>query len=231
MTIPAFEDIISQDIESLRHCPQGLDCDTCSEPVCVKLVAVADFPSEFGQFRILAFVNNRDSKDHTIVLKGDPGDGEKVLVRIHSACLTGDSLGSRRCDCGPQLREALRLIEAEGRGIVLYQQAEGRGIGLVNKLRAYALQDSGLDTYEANTALGFQPDERDYLVPAEILKKIGVRSVRLLTNNPEKVSELERYGIKVTERVGIQPSTHADNEDYLRVKKDRFGHFLHLERN
>jgi 3,4-dihydroxy 2-butanone 4-phosphate synthase/GTP cyclohydrolase II len=229
MMIPTFEDIIGQDIQSLRLCPQGQACEDCSEPVCVKLVAVADFPSAFGQFRILAFVNNRDAKDHTVVLKGEPGDGENVLVRIHSACLTGDSLGSRRCDCGAQLHEALRLIEAEGRGIVLYHQAEGRGIGLVNKLRAYALQDSGLDTWEANTALGFQPDERDYHVPVEILKKIGVKSVRLLTNNPEKVSDLERYGIKVSERVGIQPSTHTDNEDYLRVKKDRFGHFLHLE--
>ena len=179
-----------QDIESLRDCPNDLDCDGCPEDACVKVVSVADFPSEYGHFSIIGFVNNKDAKDHTIVLKGDIGDGEAILTRIHSSCLTGDALGSRRCDCGPQLHEALEIIEKEGRGILLYHMEEGRGIGLLNKLRAYALQDHGLDTVDANTILGFRPDERDYQIPAEMLKKIGVKSVRLMTNNPDKVEQI-----------------------------------------
>jgi 3,4-dihydroxy 2-butanone 4-phosphate synthase/GTP cyclohydrolase II len=229
MLIPDIEEIIAQDIESMRQCPEGLRCATCPLDVCVRVVSVADFPSEYGHFRIIGFVNNRDGKDHIIVLKGEIGDGEDILTRVHSACLTGDSLGSLRCDCGPQLHEALRIIEAEGRGIVLYHQEEGRGIGLVNKLRAYALQDSGYDTYEANIALGFEADERDYRIPAEMLKKLGVKSVRLLTNNPEKVEAIERYGIKVTERVQHELPAHKQNERYLQTKKERFGHFLELD--
>jgi 3,4-dihydroxy 2-butanone 4-phosphate synthase/GTP cyclohydrolase II len=203
-------------------------CADCGERLCVKLVAAADFPSDYGNFQILGFVNNKDGKDHTIVLKGDVGDGENVLCRIHSACLTGDALGSRRCDCGAQLHAALLALEHEGRGLLLYQQAEGRGIGLTNKLRAYVLQDQGQDTLEANMSLGFLPDERDYAVPVEMLKKIGVRSVRLLTNNPEKVGELQRLGIRVVERLRLQPSTHKENERYLRTKQSRFGHMLYF---
>lgn len=218
--------IVQADFRSLKHCPAGLCCDECGEALCVRLVAAADFPSDFGQFTILGFVNNKDGKDHTVVLKGAIGDGEDVLCRIHSACLTGDALGSRRCDCGDQLRAALAAIEREGRGIVLYQQAEGRGIGLTNKLRAYALQDRGLDTFEANERLGFPADARDYVVPAAMLKRIGVNSVRLLTNNPEKVGELEALGVRINERLPLQPSTHKDNERYLKTKKDRFGHWL-----
>lgn len=223
-----LERIVATDRNYMKNCPPSLSCADCGETLCVKLVAVADFPSDYGHFRILGFVNNKDGKDHTIVLKGDIGDGEDLLCRIHSACLTGDSLGSRRCDCGDQLHAALAAIEKEGRGIVLYHQAEGRGIGLTNKLRAYVLQDQGLDTMEANTSLGFLPDERDYEIPGEMLKKIGVKSVRLLTNNPEKVERMATMGIRIVERVPIQPSTHRDNERYLRTKKDRFGHWLYF---
>jgi 3,4-dihydroxy 2-butanone 4-phosphate synthase/GTP cyclohydrolase II len=220
--------IVERDIHSLKDCPPEASCSGCSVKLCVKLVASADFPTDYGNFRILGFVNNKDGKDHTVVLKGEIGDGENLLCRIHSACLTGDAFGSRRCDCGDQLHAALSAIEREGRGLILYQQAEGRGIGLTNKLRAYVLQDRGLDTLEANTTLGFEPDERDYIVPAEMLKKIGVKSLRLLTNNPEKVERLSELGIRIVERLPLQPSTHKDNERYLKTKKDRFGHWLYL---
>ena len=226
---PKFEDIISQDIESLRNCPNRLDCDGCPDDICVKIVSVAEFPSDYGSFRIIGFVNNKDDKDHTIVLKGDVGDGENILTRVHSSCLTGDALGSRRCDCGPQLHEALRIIEREGRGIVLYHMEEGRGIGLVNKLRAYALQDEGLDTVDANTILGFMPDERDYRVPAEMLKKAGVRSVRLMTNNPDKVAQMEKYGIRVAERVHHELPSQGYDSRYMKTKKERFGHILTID--
>jgi GTP cyclohydrolase II len=229
MVIPTVQQVIQQDLEAMRRCPRRLECQGCPEETCVKVVAVAEFPSDYGAFHIIGFVNNRDEKDHIVVLKGDIADGENMLVRIHSACLTGDALGSRRCDCGPQLHAALEVIEQAGRGLVLYHQAEGRGIGLVNKLRAYVLQDRGFDTLEANTALGFKPDERDYRVPAEMIKKLGIKSVRLLTNNPEKVDELSRHGVNVKERVSHQPSLHHDNADYLRTKQERFGHLLHLE--
>jgi 3,4-dihydroxy 2-butanone 4-phosphate synthase/GTP cyclohydrolase II len=223
-----LEAIVQRDVQSLRNCSPDVVCQGCSEELCVKLVAAADFPTDYGSFHILGFVNNKDGKDHTIVLKGEIGDGENLLCRIHSACLTGDAFGSRRCDCGDQLHAALAAIEREGRGLILYQQAEGRGIGLTNKLRAYVLQDKGLDTFEANESLGFLPDERDYVVPAEMLKKIGVKSVRLLTNNPEKVEKLSELGIQVVERIPLQPSTHKDNERYLKTKKARFGHLLYF---
>jgi 3,4-dihydroxy 2-butanone 4-phosphate synthase/GTP cyclohydrolase II len=226
--VECFEDLIEADLDALRSCEPGVTCDGCVENLCVKLVAVADFPTDYGHFRILGFVNNKDGKDHVIILKGDIGDGENLLCRIHSSCLTGDAFGSRRCDCGAQLHEAMAMIEREGRGLVLYQQAEGRGIGLTNKLRAYVLQDSGLDTLDANESLGFQADERDYSVPAEMLKKIGVKSVRLLTNSPQKVAKLGSLGIRIIERVPLQSSTNKDNEHYLKTKKERFGHLLHF---
>jgi 3,4-dihydroxy 2-butanone 4-phosphate synthase / GTP cyclohydrolase II len=201
MLIPTIEEVIAQDIEALRKCPGALNCAACEEDICVMIASVAEFPSEYGRFRIVGFVNNKDGKDHIAIVKGEIGDGEAVLTRVHSACLTGDALGSMRCDCGPQLHEALRLIEAEGRGVVPYHQEEGRGIGLVNKLRAYALQDRGYDTLEANVALGFKPDEREYRIPAAMLRKLGVRSLRLMTNNPEKVEAMEVEGLAVVERV------------------------------
>ncbi len=229
MDVPSIEQIIREDIEFLRHCPGRDNCAACEESTCVMVAAVADFPTAYGHFSIVGFVNNKDGKDHIMIVKGDIGDGENILLRVHSACLTGDALGSMRCDCGPQLHHALERIEQEGRGIVLYHQAEGRGIGLVNKLRAYALQDAGYDTYDANVMLGFPPDARNYEIPAEMLKKIGVKSVRLLTNNPEKVAELEQYGIKVTERVPHELPPHLHNREYLKTKKERFGHLLELD--
>ena len=229
MKKPTSEEIIIQDIESMKSCPGDMDCENCLESLCVKLVAEADLPSIHGHFRILAFINNKDGKDHTVILKGNIGDGENVLTRIHSACLTGESLGSLRCDCADQLQQAMQAIEKEGRGIVLYHQEEGRGIGLANKIRAYALQDAGLDTYDANIMLGFAADERDYLIPAAMLKKMGVKSVRLMTNNPEKVKDLERYGITVTERVQHELPPNSHNHDYLAAKKERFGHLLKME--
>lgn len=229
MDQPTIEEIIAQDIDFLRKCPKELDCQNCKEEVCVKVVSVADFPTEYGNFSIIGFVNNKDKKDHIIIQKGDIGNGENVLTRVHSACLTGDALGSLRCDCGPQLHLALKLIEKESRGIVLYHQEEGRGIGLVNKIRAYALQDNGYDTLDANTALGFKPDEREYRVPAEMLKKVGVKSVRLLTNNQEKVVAMEKGGVIVTERVQHELPAHEHDKKYLTTKQERFGHFLDLE--
>lgn len=224
-----LEMLVARDLESMQGCPDAPSCADCPQDVCVRVVAVADFPSELGHFRIVGFVNNRDGKDHVIILKGDVGDGQGVLTRIHSACLTGDALGSLRCDCGPQLREALRLIEAAGSGLVLYHQAEGRGIGLANKLRAYTLQDRGLDTYEANLALGFGADERDYRIPALMLQRIGITSVRLMTNNLEKVEAMRRYGVDVVERVPHELPAHANVRRYLETKKERFGHLLRLE--
>ncbi len=223
-----LERIIQDDLKSLRDCGPDVPCDGCTKTLCVKMVAAADFPTDYGNFRILGFVNNKDGKDHTIILKGDVGDGENMLCRIHSACLTGDAFGSRRCDCGPQLHAALETIEHEGRGLLLYQQAEGRGIGLTNKLRAYVLQDRGQDTFQANESLGFLPDQRDYVIPVEMLRKIGVRSVRLLTNNPEKVAQLGDLGIRVVERVPLQLAAHKDNQRYLMTKKHRFGHWLYF---
>lgn len=230
MNIPTFEEIVAQDIDSIKNCEYRLECSDCPKDMCVAVVSVADFPSAYGTFKILGFVNSKDGKDHIIVMKGEVGDGEGMLTRIHSSCLTGDALGSMRCDCGPQLHEALRIIEGEGRGILLYHMEEGRGIGLVNKLRAYAIQDRGFDTLEANVLLGFRPDERDYKIPAEMLKRIGVRSVRLMTNNPEKVQELEKYGIRVTERIRHEPPVQEHSRRYLETKKERFGHMLHLDR-
>ncbi|HNY16396.1 MAG TPA: GTP cyclohydrolase II [Treponemataceae bacterium] len=229
METPSIEEIIAQDIESLRKCPRKLDCASCERDTCVKVVSVADFPTAYGRFRIIGFVNNKDRKDHIIVLKGEVGSGEAMLTRVHSACLTGDALGSLRCDCGPQLHLALERIECEGRGVLLYHQEEGRGIGLVNKIRAYALQDAGYDTVDANLALGFAADGRDYRVPAEMLRKIGVVSVRLMTNNPEKVAEMEKYGVAVAERVNHELPAHDDDRRYLETKKERFGHLLDLD--
>ncbi len=229
MYIPSIEEIVERDAEFLRTCPGSADCASCSEEVCVMIASVADFPTRYGHFTIIGFANNRDRKDHVVILKGEIGDGRDMLVRIHSACLTGDALGSLRCDCGPQLHRALARIEEAGRGIVLYHREEGRGIGLVNKLRAYALQDKGYDTYDANVALGFAADGREYSVPAAMLGKLGVVSVRLMTNNPGKVEALERHGIRVTERVPHELPPHRHNLEYLETKKERFGHFLDLD--
>ena len=180
----SYNETLTSDTKEHDTCPLRWDCEHCTKNLCVQLVAVAKFPTIHGDFHILGFTNNKDGKDHSMIVKGDTSGIESVLTRVHSSCVTGDALGSLRCDCGPQLNQSLRMIEAEGLGVLVYMQQEGRGIGLTNKLRAYMLQDVGLDTYDANVALGFKPDDRNYEVTAAMLSKIGVKSIRLLSNNP-----------------------------------------------
>lgn len=183
-------------------------------------------PTTHGEFKAFAFKDKLSGEEHLALLKGERGAGENVLVRVHSECLTGDVLGSLRCDCGPQLENALKLIEAEGRGILLYMRQEGRGIGLLNKLKAYHLQDGGQDTVDANVSLGFDEDLRDYGIGAQILLELGVKSIRLITNNPRKIVGLEGYGLKILQRIPniIKPTEH--NKKYLQTKKERLGHYL-----
>ncbi len=194
--------------------------------ICVRIVAVADLPTRFGHFQIVGFWNNRDGKEHVAIVHGEVIGREDVLTRLHSECLTGDALGSLRCDCRDQLAAAMRRIAAEESGLVLYLRQEGRGIGLLNKLRAYALQDLGLDTVEANQALGFRDDERDYAVAAHMLHSLGVRSVRLLTNNPAKIAGLTQHGVHVTGRLPHVMPANPHNLFYLQTKATRSGHWL-----
>ncbi|MFZ5810443.1 MAG: bifunctional 3,4-dihydroxy-2-butanone-4-phosphate synthase/GTP cyclohydrolase II [Thermodesulfobacteriota bacterium] len=194
----------------------------------VSKVAEADLPTCYGHFRTAAFCADTDSRAHLAVIKGEIKPGEPTLVRVHSECLTGDVFGSCRCDCGGQLQRALRMIEAEGKGVVLYMRQEGRGIGLANKIRAYCLQDQGLDTVDANVKLGFKPDLRDYGIGAQILVALGVTKMRLMTNNPKKIVGLEGYGLEVVERVPIEIDPGEQNACYLRTKKERMGHLLHM---
>jgi 3,4-dihydroxy 2-butanone 4-phosphate synthase/GTP cyclohydrolase II len=226
----SYYDIREADIKEYKTCQFNWQCESCSKKLCINLVAVAELPSDFGTFMILGFANNKDHKDHIAVVKGDVNGKENVLTRLHSSCLTGDALGSRRCDCGPQLHIALTMMEHEGLAVLLYMQQEGRGIGLVNKIKAYQLQDSGLDTYDANLHLGFEPDERDYEISAAMLRKLGVKSLRLLTNNPDKVNQLTKFGEIITERVPLELPTHDDDEAYMQTKKQRFGHLLKLDK-
>jgi GTP cyclohydrolase II len=194
----------------------------------LRKIAEADFPSRFGHFRILGFqgMDGEESEDAVVLQMGDIHTPEPVLVRIHSQCLTGDVFHSLRCDCGEQLELAIKTIGEEGRGLLIYEQQEGRGIGLMAKLQAYELQDQGLDTVEANERLGFKADHREFTLPAEILKALGVSSVRLLSNNPDKVAALEKGGIVVTERVPCEVAPEAHSEDYLKTKKEKLGHLF-----
>ena len=196
------------------------------QQICVKIVAIAELPTRFGMFQVLAFWNNRDGKEHIAIMHGNAIGGADVPVRVHSECLTGDAIGSLRCDCRDQLEAALRTIASHEHGLVLYLRQEGRGIGLLNKLRAYSLQDRGLDTVEANLALGFRDDEREYSIAAHMLHSLRIRSIQLLTNNPRKVEELTRYGVKVSARLPHLIPPNDYNRFYLETKRDKSGHLL-----
>lgn len=192
----------------------------------IRFIATAKLPTQWGEFSIHGFEEAGSGKEHVALAMGDVADGKPVLIRVHSECLTGDALFSQRCDCGPQLEAALAAIAKEGRGVVLYLRQEGRGIGLMNKIRAYALQDKGADTVEANEQLGFGADLREYAICETMLEHLGIKKVRLLTNNPRKVKALEAHGIEVVERIALQTGRNPHNEGYLQTKRGKLGHLF-----
>jgi 3,4-dihydroxy 2-butanone 4-phosphate synthase/GTP cyclohydrolase II len=197
----------------------------------IERAAVVDLPTRYGEFTAYSYVSRITHENHLALVKGKVDDGSPVLVRVHSECLTGDVFGSMRCDCGDQLDHAMKMIAKEGRGVLLYMRQEGRGIGFSNKMKAYSLQDQGLDTVEANLALGFDADLRDYGTGAEILVDLGIRKLRLLTNNPKKISGIEGFGLEITERIPIQISCNTRNMKYMKTKKEKMGHMLSFGEN
>ncbi|HKQ56378.1 MAG TPA: GTP cyclohydrolase II [Candidatus Eisenbacteria bacterium] len=220
--VPTLDDLVERDKDH--------DCEGFGpHHICVRVEAVADLPSRFGTFRIVAFWNNRDGKEHVALVHGDVMGKDDLPVRLHSECLTGDVMGSLRCDCRDQLEVALQKIAGMQHGVVLYMRQEGRGIGLVNKVRAYALQDRGLDTVDANLVLGFRDDERDYAIAAHMLASLNVRSIRLMTNNPKKVAELQKLGTKVSGRIPHVIPANELNRFYLETKATRSGHLIAFE--
>ena len=216
--------------EEIEHLIEEDCCHECEglgkDKVCVHIEAIAELPSRFGDFHIVGFSNNQDDKEHVAIIKGEVVGAEDVPVRLHSECLTGDVIGSLRCDCRDQLEAALKKIGQMDKGIVLYLRQEGRGIGLTNKIRAYSLQDQGLDTVEANLALGFRDDERDYAIAAHMIQSLKVKSIRLMTNNPKKIAQLEQYGVKVNERIPHILPTNEHNLFYLQTKANKSGHMI-----
>jgi len=211
--------------ENASHECEGVGPDH----VCVKIAAIAELPSQFGQFHIVAFYNNKDYKEHVAIVRGDVTNAENVPVRVHSECLTGDVIGSLRCDCRDQLESALRMIGKMDKGILLYMRQEGRGIGLINKIRAYGLQEHGYDTVEANLALGFRDDEREYSVAAHMLESLHVKSIQLITNNPKKIENLTKDGIKVTGRIPHIMPANEHNRFYLETKALKSGHLIDFQ--
>ncbi len=215
---PAIDELLEK--KKVQYCSGDISS------ICVKIVAVADLPTRFGDFQIVAFYNDEEDKDHIALVRGDVSGKHDVPVRLHSECLTGDAIGSLRCDCRDQLTTALEAVGSMDTGIILYLRQEGRGIGLLNKMKAYQLQDMGYDTVEANEALGFRDDERDYAIAAHMIRSLEINSIKLMTNNPKKIKGLEKHGIKVNGRIPLLITPNRHNERYLKTKMAKSGHML-----